>query len=264
MVRGGRPGWCYTPPVPKVSVTVITRNEAANIEAALSTVAWADETVVVDSGSTDDTVARAHACGAVVAVRSWEGFGAQKNHAASLARNDWVFSLDADERVSPRLAREIEATLEVEPPYRGYRVPRVAHHLGRWIRSTDWYPDPQLRLYDRRVARWTSRRVHESVVAEGPVGRLRQEIEHHPYRDIAHHLQTIDRYTTLAAEHLFESGQRAGAASLLLHPTFAFARNYLLRRGIRDGVPGLVVSAMNAYYVLLKNAKLWELQQRCS
>jgi hypothetical protein len=141
----------------------------------------------------------------------------------------------------------------------GFRVPRVTFHLGRWLRSTDWYPDYQLRLYDRRRARWAGRHVHESVRADGPVGRLRGELLHYAYRDLAHHVATVDRYSTLAARQMYEDGRRVSWWDLALHPPAAFLRNYLLRGGFRDGVPGLIVSAMNARYVGLKFAKLWEL-----
>jgi hypothetical protein len=135
----------------------------------------------------------------------------------------------------------------------------VTFHLGRWIRSTDWYPDYQLRLYDRRRGQWTGRYVHESVRVDGPVGRLRGELEHYAYRDVAHHLQTMDRYTTLAARQMFEDGRRAGWVDILITPRLTFFRNYILRGGFRDGMAGLIISAMNAYYVGLKFAKLWEL-----
>ena len=139
----------------------------------------------------------------------------------------------------------------------GYRVPRVTWHLGRWWKTTDWYPDFQLRLYDRRRARWTVRRVHESVEADGPVATLTHDLQHYAYRDISHHLATMDRYTTLAADEMFEAGRRAGLVDIALHPPAAFLRNYLLRRGCLDGTAGLIVSAMNAHYVFLKFAKLW-------
>jgi glycosyltransferase involved in cell wall biosynthesis len=245
--------------VPKLSVTVITRDEAANLAAALESVAWADEIVVVDSESTDDTVAIARRYTQRVIVRPWPGYVAQKNHAAAEASHDWILSLDADERVSPELAAEIQGVLQREPAAAGYRVPRVTFHLGRWIRTTDWYPDYQLRLYDRRRARWTGRHVHESVAADGPVADLRSELRHHAYRDLSHHLQTMDRYTTLAARQMREDGRSAGWIDLALHPPAAFVRNYVLRGGIRDGVPGLVISLLNATYVALKFAKLWEL-----
>jgi (heptosyl)LPS beta-1,4-glucosyltransferase len=247
--------------VPRLSVTVITKNEASDIEAALDSVAWADERIVVDSGSTDGTVAIARRAGARVVEREWPGYGAQKNYAASLAANDWILSLDADERVAPPLAREIQALLGSEPPCRGYRIPRVTWHLGRWIRTTDWYPDHQLRLYDRRAAAWTTSRVHESVRVDGSVGTLGAELQHFAYRDIADHLETIDRYTTYAALQMQEDGRRAGWVDIAGHPPLAFLRNYLAHGGFRDGAPGLIVSSLNAYYVFLKFAKLWELQR---
>ena len=248
--------------MPCLSVIVITRNEAANIRAALESVRWADELVVVDSGSTDDTVHIARELADRVVVHGWEGYGAQKNHAAELAAHDWILSLDADERVSPALAREIRSLLDAEPAARGYRCPRVTRYLGRWIRSTDWYPDPQLRLYDRRAAHWNDRRVHESVVIDGPVGRLHGELEHHAYRDVSHHLQTIDRYTTLAAGQMHGEGRRADWIDLALRPPAAFLRNYVVRGGLRDGARGLIVSMLNAGYVLLKFVKLWERQRK--
>jgi (heptosyl)LPS beta-1,4-glucosyltransferase len=245
----------------KLTATVITRNEARNIAAALESVSWADEIVVVDSRSTDGTVdiARRHATR--VEVRDWPGYSAQKNHAAELASHDWILSIDADERVPRELAAEIRAVLTDAPSSRGYRIPRVTRYLGRWIRSTDWYPDYQLRLYDRRAGRWNGRRVHESVTLEGTPGVLRQELQHFAYRDISHHLATIDRYTTLAAEQWLDEGRRTTALSALAHARLAFARNYILRRGFTDGAAGLLVSCLNSYYVFLKFAKLWELQQ---
>jgi len=245
--------------VPALTATVITKNESANLAAALESVAFADEIVVVDSKSTDDTVEIARRYTERVIVRPWPGYVAQKNFAAEQASHDWILSVDADERVPVALAEEIRALMRVGPDAAGYRVPRVTFHLGRWIRSTDWYPDYQLRLYDRRRARWAGRHVHESVTAEGPVLRLRHELQHYAYRDLSHHLQTMDRYTTLAARQLFEDGRRAGWSDLALHPIAAFLRNYILRGGIRDGQAGLIISLMNAGYVGMKFAKLWEL-----
>jgi glycosyltransferase involved in cell wall biosynthesis len=245
--------------VSRVTATVITLNESAHIAAALESVRWADEIVVVDAESTDDTVAIARRYTDKVIVRPWPGYVAQKNFAADQASHDWIFSLDADERVTPPLANEVRALLNGNPPAAGYRIPRVTFHCGRWIRSTDWYPDFQLRLYDRRRARWTGRHVHESVRAEGPVAQLRGELQHYAYRDVAHHLQTMDRYTSLAARQMFEDGRRASWIDILITPRLTFFRNYVLRGGFRDGMAGLIVSAMNAYYVGLKFAKLWEL-----
>ncbi len=243
-----------------VSAIVITLNEAAHIQACLESVAWADERLVVDCGSTDDTVAIAARCGARVITHAWLGYSAQKNVAASEAAHDWIVSVDADERVTPDLAAEMQAAVAAPGDRAGFRVARVTFHLGRWIRSTDWYPDYQLRLYDRRRARWNGRKVHESVSADGPVGQLQHELQHYAYRDIAHHLDTINRYTTLAALHMREEGRRTGICELLLHPPAAFLRNYVLRRGFSAGVPGLIISTMNSYYVFLKFAKLAAIQ----
>ena len=247
--------------MPKVSVTIITLDEAEHIGAAIDSAVWADEVVVVDSGSTDGTATIARGKGATVLSREWSGYVDQKNFAANRVSNDWIFSLDADERIPPPLAAEVQALLASEPPKRGYRVPRVSFHLGRWIRTTDFYPDFQTRLYDRRAARWRGKYVHESVSVDGPVGRLRHDLEHYSYRDLSDQLDRVNHYTSLAARQLREDGRRAGPLELLIHPPAAFLRNYLLRRGILDGTVGLTISLVNAYSVLLKFAKLWELQQ---
>lgn len=239
-----------------VTALVITLNEAAHIEACLKSVAWADERLVIDSGSTDDTVAIAKACGATVITRTFDGYSAQKNFGASRAAHDWIVSLDADERVTPELAAEMQAALNAPGDHAGFRMPRVTWHLGRWMRCTDWFPDFQLRLYDRRRARWNGRKVHESVTSDGPVGQLTNELQHYAYRDISHHLDTINKYTTLAAEEMHARGRRTGKLELLLHPPAAFVRNYILRGGILAGTAGLIVSVMNSYYVFLKFAKL--------
>lgn len=244
-----------------LTATIITKNEARHIEGAIASVRWADEVLVVDSGSTDDTVALAERAGARAIVREWPGYAAQKNFAAGEAKHDWILSLDADERVTPDLAEVVRSRLVSEPAEAGFRMPRVTWHLGRWWRTTDWYPDYQLRLYDRRRARWRPRRVHESVEADGPVGTIERELEHYAYRDLSHHLQTMDRYTTLAAEDMYEQGRRAGVLDLAVHPPAAFLRNYILRRGFSAGAAGFIVSAMNAHYVFLKFAKLWALER---
>jgi glycosyltransferase involved in cell wall biosynthesis len=248
--------------VPKLSVTVITRNESADIDEALQSVSWADEIVVVDSESRDETVAIARRHTDRVVVREWPGYVDQKNYAASLATHDWILSLDADERVTPALADEIKTAMATTPTDAAFDIPRVTWHLGRWIRTTDWYPDYQLRLYHRGRASWPTRTVHESVspTSGGRVGQLRGELQHYAYRDLGHHFDTMQRYTTLAAEDMRARGRRAGVFDLTIHPWAAFMRNYFLRRGFMDGTVGFVISVMNAYYVFLKFAKLWAAQ----
>ena len=237
-------------------MTIITKNEAAQIASAIESVAWADEIVVVDSESSDDTVGIAARHAARVVSRAWPGYVAQKNFAASIAANDWILSLDADERVTPALAQEIQARLAGNPDQAAYRIPRVTWHLGRWIRTTDWYPDHQLRLYDRRAGEWTGRYVHEGVTVRGGVGELAGELQHFAFTDIADHLETIDRYTTYAARQMMRAGAdvawcgsrstRRLRSSATLHPA----------GGVRDGVPRLIISTLNSYYVFLKFAKL--------
>ena len=248
--------------MPKLSVTIITLDEAAHIAAALDSVSWADEIIVVDAGSTDGTPEIARRKGVRVEARPWSGYVDQKNHAASLAAHEWIFSLDADERVPADLAAEIRALLATEPPLHGYRVARVAFHLGRWIRTTDFYPDYQTRLYDRRSARWRGAYVHESVLVDGPVGRLTCELQHYSYRDLSDQFDRVARYSALAARQMHESGKRAGPLDLLAHPPAAFLRNYVLRRGFLDGSVGLTISLVNAYGVFVKLAKLWEMGRK--
>jgi glycosyltransferase involved in cell wall biosynthesis len=247
--------------VPKVSVTIITLNEADHIAAAIDSASWADEIVVVDAGSTDDTVAIARSKGVRVETRPWTGYVDQKNFAHTLASHDWIFSLDADERIPEMLAAEVRTVLSDEPPRRGYRVPRVVYHLGRWVRTTDFYPDYQTRLYDRRAAKWAGLHVHESVIVDGGPGQLVNELQHYSFRDLRDQLDRINHYSSLAARQMYERGQRTGALAIAVHPAAAFLRNYLLRRGVLDGTAGLVISLMNSYSVFLKFAKLWELQQ---
>jgi (heptosyl)LPS beta-1,4-glucosyltransferase len=245
----------------KLTVTVITRNEAANLEGALESVKWADEIVVVDSRSSDETVEIARRHATRVETHDWQGYSAQRNYAAEIASNDWILAIDADERVPPALASEIQQIMGKGPTASGYRMPRVSHYLCRWIKGTDWYPDYQLRLYDRRVGRFNGKRVHESVeLSEGKPGTLRHDLQHYPYRDISDHVTSIDHYTTLAAEEWFATGRRTNPLDVVFHPPAAFFRNYIVRGGFRDGTAGFLISVLNSYYVFLKILKLWELQ----
>ena len=246
----------------KLTVTVITRNEAANLAGALESVTWADEIVVVDSRSSDETVEIARRYATRVEVHDWKGYSAQRNYAAQIAAHDWILALDADERVPPALAAEIQQILRSEPPARGYRMPRISFYLGRWIRGTDWYPDYQLRLYDRRVGQFNGKRVHESVeLSESTPGTLKNDLQHYPYRDISDHVTSIDHYTTLAAEEWAAVGRHTGVLDVVFHPPAAFLRNYIVRGGFRDGMAGFLISVLNSYYVFLKILKLWEIQR---
>jgi glycosyltransferase involved in cell wall biosynthesis len=244
-----------------LTVTIITLNEAAHIAAAIDSASFADDILVVDSGSSDGTADIARGKGVRVLTREWTGYVDQKNYAADQASHDWIFSLDADERIPPALAAEIRTVLAGEPAYHGYRVPRVTFHLGRWIRTTDFYPDYQTRLYDRRFARWRGRYVHESVTVDGPSGQLKNDLQHYSFSDLRDQLKRINHYSTLSAMQMYEAGRRTGPVEILLHPPAAFLRNYVLRRGFLDGTAGLTISLMNSWSVGLKFMKLWELQR---
>lgn len=246
-----------------LSAVLIAQNEEMKIQDALASVSFCDEIVVVDSGSVDRTRHIAEAAGARVIVNApWPGFVAQRNFAVDAARHDWILALDADERITPALRDEIQTLRGHSLKQDGYRIPRVAFYLDRWIRATDWYPDPQIRLFDRRRGRWEGFLVHESVRVRGEIGRLRSDMEHHPYADISAHMRKIDRYTTLWAMQAHEAGRCTGSLELATSPLWAFFRNYVLKGGIRLGRAGLTVSAMNSYYTYTKLAKLEELARR--
>ena len=252
----------YTAPVTPVSAVLITLDEEDRLLPALRSVAFCDDVVVVDAGSSDRTREIAEAEGARVIVRTpWPGFTEQRNVATAAARHDWVLAVDADERVTTALRAEIETLRTRGLAHAAYRIPRVSFYLGQWIRATDWYPDPQVRLFDRRRARWEGGLVHESVRVDGSVGALRGELEHFSYRDVADHMATIDRYTSLWSRQAFAEGRRAGPFDAGVASTWAFVRNYLLRRGALLGEVGLTVSTLNAYYTYAKLVKLRELQR---
>jgi glycosyltransferase involved in cell wall biosynthesis len=243
-----------------LSAVLIAQDEEKTIGDALASVAFCDDIVLVDSGSTDRTREIAAAAGARVVINApWPGFVAQRDFATHAARHDWVLPLDADERVSAALREEIEAGRRRGFDADGYRIPRVAWYLGRWIRATDWYPDWQVRLFDRTRGGWRGDLVHESVVVRGPVGRLRGELEHHPYADISDHLRKIDAYTTLWARQAHSAGRRSNVVDMAAGATWAFFRNYLLKRGFLLGSTGFIVSVLNTHYTFAKLAKLREL-----
>ncbi len=248
--------------MPELSVIVITYNEEANIEAALESVKWADEIVVVDSHSTDRTVALARRYTDRVFVRDWPGYAAQKNFAMAQTRYEWLLSLDADERLSPALQEEIRQLCAIGMQADAYYVPRRAYFLGRWIGHSGWYPDYKIRLFRKTRACWQGDEVHESLRLPGTVCYLRGDLWHFPYRDLAHNLQTIDRYSTLGAQKLLAAGRRARWSDVTLRPALTFLKKYLWRQGFRDGYPGFCIAVLTAYANFAKYAKLWELQHK--
>jgi len=244
----------------EISAVVITRNEERNIGRCLESVLpIAREIVVVDSGSTDRTREIASRYTERVLTRGWLGFGAQKQFAADQARCPWVLSIDADEEVSPELGEEI-AQLDLARD--GYFLNRQVWYLDRWILHGAWYPDPVLRLFRRDRARFTPDPIHERVQLSGSAGHLRGALYHYSYRDLAHHLAKMNERTSLAADWMYQRGRHASWARLAVEPGWKFFRSYVLQSGYRDGVSGLVASAIHAQYTLLKYAKLRELTIR--
>jgi glycosyltransferase involved in cell wall biosynthesis len=249
----------------KISATIITFNEEANIKAACESVAWADEIVVVDSNSTDATREIAASSGARVTVNAWPGFGAQKQFAVEQAQHDWIFSLDADERVSDELGASIE-TLKNKPDAEvadGYLISRRTFYQQRWIRGGGWYPDKQLRLFDRTKGRWKQRHIHESVRMDtnARVGQLTGDLLHYTSQNATHHHRIIgERYAPLAAQQMFEEGRRTSVIGVASAGPAAFIRSFILKGGFRDGFAGFTIATFAAHHSFLKHLLLWEKQ----
>ena len=250
----------------KISATIITLNEEANIREACESLAWADEIVVVDSGSTDQTREIAAESGARVISQAWPGFAAQKQFASEQATHDWIFSLDADERVSNELQATI-AKLRTTPEESladGYRIPRRSYYQGRWIKGGGWYPDWQLRLYRKSRGRWQPRHIHESVEMDygARVEKLSGDILHYSVRDSSHHHRMIgERYAPLAAQQMFEEGRTTSPLKIATAGPVAFLQTFVLKGGFRDGLAGLSIARFAAHHAFLKHMLLWEKQQ---
>ncbi len=247
--------------MPRLSVTVIARNEEARLRACLESAAWADEIVVVDAESTDGTVAIAREFTDRVHVRPWPGFVAQKNFAIERASGDWILSLDADEQVTPELRGRIARLLAEDGPADGYAVPRRNVFWGRWVRHGGLYPDFQLRLFRRRAGRFAGEGVHESVQVPGRVDRLTEPLLHQSYRGIEDFVARSNRYSSLAAEDWIRSGRRVRLGHLILRPLGRFLSMYIIRLGFLDGWRGFVLALLYADYVFLRMAKAWEGQR---
>jgi glycosyltransferase involved in cell wall biosynthesis len=241
-----------------LSLVVITRDAAADIADCLASFPLARERLVVDSGSRDDTAAIARACGARVVEQAWLGFGRQKQFAVGAAAHDWVLCLDADERVTPELAATIAALFAhgAAPSAAAYALARRNRFLGRWLAHGEGYPDWNVRLFDRRRARWTDDDVHEHVVADGAVARLAGDLLHASAESIEAYVAKQNRYTTLQAQALHARGERAGFARMALSPLARFLRFYVLKGGALDGAAGFAHIAIGAFASFLKYAKL--------
>ena len=246
--------------MPRLSAIIITKNEAANIGACLDSLAFCDERIVVDGASSDGTLLIAKEKGARVATHGWKGFGPQKNYALSLAQGDWVLSIDADERVTPELAQEIRTAIE-EGRADGFEISRRSSFCGRMMRHSGWFPDRVLRLFRRDKGRFTDDVVHERVVCEGAVARLKQPLLHYPVARLEDAIRRIDHYSTLGAEKLVASDRNVSFFSGLTHGMGTFLRVYLLKLGFLDGAAGFLLAVANAEGAYYRYMKAWLARQ---
>ncbi len=252
-----------TPTLPTLSAIVITRNEAHNLDDCLQSLkGLVNEIIVVDSQSTDDTVVIATRHGAHVSQPAdWPGFGPQKNRALNLATCDWVLSIDADERVTPELATEIQQVLQTQPETTAFEIPRLSWYCGRFIRHAGWQPDHVLRLFKRDAAKFSDDLVHERVVTSHRVVPLTQHLLHYSYLNFSQVLSKVDAYSSASAKQAYARGKRSSVAGALGHGAWAFFRTYVIRAGFLDGAHGLALSISNAETSYYKYLKLWQLEQ---
>jgi glycosyltransferase involved in cell wall biosynthesis len=243
---------------PRLSVTVICMNEERNIRECLESVKWADEIVVVDSGSTDRTTEIAREFTPRVVHHEWPGYVAQKNYALGLARGEWVLCLDADERCTPELRDLLLRRLQNPGDVDGFKVRRHVFYLGRWIDHGGWYPDWKLRIVRRAKARWGGVDPHDKLEVEGRVEKLEADLLHYTYRDFSHQIRIIDRFSDVVRDGWLRAGRRPSLVLTVVHPLFKFLECYVWKLGFLDGFPGLAIAAASAFYVFAKRVKLWE------
>lgn len=244
----------------KLSVITLAFNEEHNISDCLESVRWADEIIVVDSGSTDKTVELAGKYTGNVLTVEWKGYGATKNLAMERATGEWILWLDADERVPEKLSKEIKDIVRADDPeINGYEVARRAYFLGRWIKHCGWYPGRVTRLFRKAKSRFTESHVHEQIVVDGRIGTLQNDLLHFTDPNLEHYFSKFNRYTSLAAQDLQAQGRRSSLYDLLVRPAFLFFKMYILRRGFLDGMQGFILCVASSCYVFTKYAKLWEL-----
>ncbi|MFZ2053628.1 MAG: glycosyltransferase family 2 protein [Candidatus Aminicenantales bacterium] len=247
----------------EISAVLITHNEERRLEGALKSLAGiASEIVVVDCRSTDETVKIARRYTDRVFERAWTNFADQKNFGNGQASYPWILSLDADERISPELCRELFELKKKEPDVDAFSIPRKVYYLGRWIRHSGWYPDRKLRLFGKEKARWEGEYVHEKLVVTGRAGKLNGCIHHFTYRNIHEHLARINTFSDLGAQKLYAQKKKARCYHLLLLPFFRFVRAYVWKFGFLDGFPGLVISVLTGYAVFVRYAKLREIWKK--
>lgn len=247
----------------EISVVIITHNEEKRLEPALRSVEGvASEIIVVDSFSTDDTVKIARKYTDKVFGRKWTNFADQKNYANNQASFPWILSLDADERLSPQLRQEILQLKKGEPGCAGFSMPRRAFYFGKWIRHSGWYPDRKVRLFRKDSARWEGEYIHEKLVVEGKIEKLKGSIYHFTYQNISDHLARINRFSDLGAQKLYAQRKKCRWYHLVFLPLFRFIRSYILKAGFLEGYAGLIISVLHGYAIFVRYAKLKEIWKK--
>jgi glycosyltransferase involved in cell wall biosynthesis len=248
----------------KISAIIIAFNEEKNIERCLQSLEWADEIVIIDAFSTDRTVALSKKYTARIIQHTWEGFAKQKIFATSQARNDWIFSIDADEEVSDQLKYEIIRIKQSGAAAQAYRMSRKMYYLGKWITHGSWYPDYKVRLFNRQHGHWEGVDIHEYWQFEGRCEKLKGDILHYSYENITDHLSKINTLTSKAAAEMVKKGERYSFWKLSVASFLKFIKSYFIQAGFRDGFVGLIIAVLGSYYVFLKYLKLWELRHSAS
>lgn len=245
-----------------LSVTIITLNEEKNLPRCLESVAFADEIIVLDSESRDQTLAIAREFTDRVFQEPWQGFARQKNLAQEKAQGPWILNIDADERVTPELKEEILSVIQKGSPHKGFKIPRKNFFCGQWIRHGGWYPNHQLRLYWKEAGNFAQREVHEQVVVKGTVGTLKAPLEHFTYASTADFLKRMDRYSDLSAKQYLLEGKKVSWPEILFRSWFTFVKMWLLQRGFLDGSNGLALAVLYSFYTFVKYAKLKEISKK--
>lgn len=244
-----------------LSVIVITKNEEESIRDCLESVVWADEIIVVDSGSTDNTVAICREYTSKVFVTGWPGFGAQKNHALEMSTSDWVLSLDADERVTPELRAEIQAAISDPGANVAFKMPRLSNYCGRYMRHSGWWPDYIIRLFRRGQGHFSNDLVHEHLIVNGPTETLSKPLIHDSYRDLEEVLNKVNSYSSAGARMMHQKQKKATLATAVFHSLWAFVHTYILRAGFLDGREGFMLAVSNAEGTYYKYLKLMYLER---
>jgi glycosyltransferase involved in cell wall biosynthesis len=242
-----------------LSVTIITLNEEKNLRSCLESLDFADEIILFDSGSQDRTLTIAREFTEKISQEPWQGFARQKNLAQDKAQGPWILNIDADERVSPELKKEILGVISADSPCAGYKIPRKNYFCGQWIKHGGWYPNYQLRLYQKNAGAFAPREVHEQVVVQGKIGTLKYPLDHFTYASISDYLKRMDRYSELSALQYLKEGKKISWPEILFRTQFTFFKMWGLQRGFLDGANGLVLAMLYSYYTFVKYSKLKEM-----